>query len=72
VGRLRCRALLRVLPMKLTRDKAHAGQWPTSIKFGLSSGSGVSALFQPEAVAVHLQYMHVVGEAIQESAGEAL
>ena len=45
VGQLRCRALLGVLPIKLTRDKAHVGQRPTSIKFRPGSGSGVSALF---------------------------
>ena len=45
VGQLRCRALLGVLPVKLTRDKAHVGQRPTSIKFRPGSGSGVSALF---------------------------
>ena len=28
VGQLRCRALLGVLPIKLTRDKAHVGQRP--------------------------------------------
>ncbi len=44
VGQLRCRALLGVLPIKLTRDKAHVGQGPTSIKFRPGSGSGVSAL----------------------------
>ena len=72
MGQFWCRALLRVHPMKLTRDKAHAGQGPAFIKFGLSSGSGVSALFQPKAVPVHFKYMHVVGEAIQERTGEAL
>ena len=45
VGQLRCRALLGVLPIKLTRDKAHVGQGSTSIKFRPGSGSGVSALF---------------------------
>ncbi len=72
MGHLRCCALLRVLPMKLTRDKAHVGQGPTFIRFGLGSGFSLSALFQPEAVAVHFEDVDVVGQPIQERTGEAL
>ncbi len=38
----------------------------------MRSGFGLAALAQPEARAVHLQDMHVVGQAVGDGAGQAL
>ena len=35
-------------------------------------GNSLSATLEPVALTVHLQYMHVVGEPVQQGAGEAL
>ena len=38
MGQLRCRALLGVLPIKLTRDKAHVGDFEEQLSAGFAQG----------------------------------
>ena len=50
-----------------------AGRRPALLIAGLwSSGLGFTALAQPEAFAVHFEDMHVMGQAVQNGAREAL
>jgi hypothetical protein len=63
------RALSRVLPRSLTRVKA---RWPQAgALMGVLSGFGLAALAQAEAVAVHLKNVHMMGEPIEDGAGQA-
>jgi hypothetical protein len=65
-------ALVRVAPIRLTRAKAH---WPPKASFvgRGSSGSGVgcAAVTEPEALAVHFEDVDVVGQAVEDGAGQA-
>ena len=47
-----------------------AGQFGVALMV-LLSGFGLAALAQAEAVAVHLQDMHMVGQPVEDGAGQA-
>ena len=45
--------------------------WRVPVRSGVGRAAFASALLEAEAVAVHLQDVDMVGEAVEQSAGEA-
>ena len=59
-------------PTLLTRVKAHWSKASSLDPRWRDSGFGFAALAEPEALAVHLEDLDVVGQAVEDGAGQAL